>query len=454
MPVLPPPSITARRLATTAALIAVAFFVIFNADGKEAAGGDSQPTKFAARGLVLRHTLTLDDDVAKQPLLAERAPFQRDRNGHYRSAYSPVASIFGAVTAQLLVWIGADLDAPRGANLIAALTASALVAAALGFVFLTLTRFGSPGVALAVTIGLGLGTNWWGTFARTLGQHEVVAFGVSLAMLAWLRPAMELTTRRLLIGAIGLAIAVTARFQIAPLAAVLLLGLVARLGMRRAFAPAVVVGGALAALFAVQFYWFGHIFGAMPRLEALHPAVHAVTGSLSHTPWVGAAGLLVSPNRGIVFFSPVVLVALIGIPALLRRFPDVGAGWLLLAALAQFGVYSIYNVWWGGFSYGPRYVLDFIVLLTPAAAVALTSVLTARWTRALCGLALAWSIVAAATGVFFANTWNVRPTNADQHHERFWDWRDLQIVRGWQSGWNTQNFNLMNWSSYRRAPEQ
>jgi hypothetical protein len=443
---------TGRR--RQAALLASALFLLYNADGKDAGGGDSQPTKFSARSLVLRHTLSVDDDVAKQPLYAERAPFQRDLQGHYRSAYSPIAALFGGITAQLLSWLGADLDAPFGPNLIAALTASALVAAAVALVFLTLTRVASTGVALAVAVGLGLGTNWWGTFAKSLGQHEVVAFGLALMLFAWLRPVPELTTRRLLVGAAGLALAVTARFQIAPLVAVLLFGLLMRVGFRRALVPATLVTASLATLFVLQYYWFGHIFGAMPRLEALHPDVHGVSTSISRTPWVGAAGMLISPNRGLFVFSPIALVAILGIPALVRRHPTLGAGWALIAALVQFLVYSCYSVWWGGFSYGPRYVLDVVVLLTPAAAVALMTSLSSKSARTVTAVALAWSIVVAATDVFRANTWNARPLNVDQHHERLWDWRDLQIVRGWQSGWDSRNYSLFSQYAWRRPAGQ
>src|SRR5262245_16193618 len=307
---------------TAAFLLFAALFLIYNADGKDAGGGDSQPTKFSARSLVLRHTLSVDDDVAKQPLYAERAPFQRDLQGHYRSAYSPTSAMFGGITAQLLYWLGADLDAPFGTNLIAALTASALVAAAVDLVFVTLTRIATTGVALAVAIGLGLGTNWWGTFAKALGQHEVVAFGLSLMLFAWLRPVAQLTVRRLMIGAAGLAFAATARFQLAPLVAILLFGLLMRVGFRRALLPVTLVTASLAALFGIQYYWFGHIFGAMPRLELLHPEVHAVTGSISRTPWVGAAGMLFAPNRGLFIFSPIAFIPIIGIVPLLRRDTD------------------------------------------------------------------------------------------------------------------------------------
>ena len=53
--------------------------------------------------------------------------------------------------------------------------------------------------------------------------------------------------------------------------------------------------------------WGAEVFHT---LEALHPDVHAVTGSLSSEPWRGAAGLLISPSRGLLVYSPIVIYAL------------------------------------------------------------------------------------------------------------------------------------------------
>jgi hypothetical protein len=190
----------------------------------------------------------------------------------------------------------------------------------------------------------------------------------------------------------------------------------------------------------------------MPMLESLHPDVHAVSGSLGRDPWIGAAGLLVSPSRGLFVYSPVAIIALLGIVPALRSLREHGLGWALAGAFALYVGYSLYAVWWGGHSYGPRYMLDLIVVLTVPAAVALERVLCGRAARALCVVALVWSVVATGTGAFFADTWNTQPASVDRHHERLWDWHDPQILRAWQSGLHPQNFNLFNDTIWRRDP--
>jgi hypothetical protein len=190
----------------------------------------------------------------------------------------------------------------------------------------------------------------------------------------------------------------------------------------------------------------------VPRLESLHPAVHAVTGSLSSTPWIGAVGLLVSPNRGLLVFSPIVLIPLFGLARSLTTLCDRGVGWLIAAAGVQYVVYALYSVWWGGHTFGPRYMLDLAVLLTPPAAVALETVFNRPWRRTICAAALAWSVVVAGTGAFFTDRWNTDPNDIDRNHDRLWDWHDPQVVRAWHAGLSEQNFSLFTSASVRRTP--
>jgi hypothetical protein len=446
------PAPTSRTTWLTCGALFLALAVVYNANGREIGGSDSQPTKFAARALALRGNLRLDEDVRRLPLLAERASFAKDLKGRYRSAYSPVGAMFGGVTAVVLRALGADLEAPRAPNLIAVITASALTAAAVCLVFLTLSRLVSRGLALAVAIGLGAGTNFWALHSQTMAQHDVVVFGLALALFNWTRPNGTLERRHLWMGAIGLALAVTARTQVVPLVGLMGLGLLVRVGWRRALGPLALAVGLLAVLLATQWRWFGHPLGAMPMLESLHPDVHAVSGSLGRDPWIGAAGLLVSPSRGLFVYSPVAIIALLGIVPALRSLREHGLGWALAGAFALYVGYSLYAVWWGGHSYGPRYMLDLIVVLTVPAAVALERVLCGRAARALSVVALVWSVVATGTGAFFADTWNTQPASVDRHHERLWDWHDPQILRAWQSGLHPQNFNLFNDTIWRRDP--
>lgn len=441
-------------IAGVALALFAALVLIYNSNGRELQPVDSQPTKLAARALARDGVLTLNRDVVEKPGLATRLPFQKDRRGDTRSAYSVVPSIIAAGPAWVLSRLGAvDLDAPLAPNFIASLTASLLTAAAVVLVFLAASRLVSRRAAVFTAIGLS--PNYWPLLSRTLWQHETVAFGIALALWAWLRPPPRLTALQACLGGIGLALASTCRLQVLPLAGILLIWLWLRGGLRRAVVAGAILGLAIAAQFAAQYYWFGDVLGGFAAMQrvALQPGSHGVTTSISHEPWIGALGLLVSPSRGLLIFSPVVLLTLAGAWRSVRDFRDLRLGWLLVASAALFVEYACYSVWWGGFTFGPRYMLDLLVPLTPAAAIGVESALTRSWSRWLSGAALAWSVVVAATGAFMYpnDQWNTSPESVDTHHARLWDWDDPQIVRAWKAGPSPQNFDLFSRAAFRQA---
>ena len=432
-----------------AALLFAALVALYNANGREMGNYDSQPTKYAARELLLRGTLALNYVVGAAPQLTERPAFVPARDGRYRSAYSPVPAMAAAAISWPLWMTGAvDVRAPLAPNLIAKLAASILTAAAVTLTFFTARRFMPPSRALALAVALGAGTGYWSTISQTLWQHETAVFGLSIAVLAFTAPDLR-AWHLLTIGA-GLGLAGTSRPQLAPAVAVLLAGVVARAGWRRAVTPVAVAVACGGALIASNVRWFGDPLGAMPILEALHPAVHATERTFDPAAG-GFAGLWLSPSRGLLIFSPVVLAAAAGIPLVLRGGWRSPVRWCALAALAQYGLYASYAVWWGGHTFGPRYMLDVLPLLAPLAAAGLNARPLSRLAVAGAGVALAWSVAVAGTGAFvFPNErWNLLPDDVDRHHERLWDWSDCQIARAARSGPSPQNFSLFQRSSIR-----
>ena len=446
-----------QRVGKWAWFLFTMLFVIYNSNGREIQSYDSQPTKFAARELALHGRLTLDAVVAAAPALAQRSAFQQDRAGHYRSAYSVVPSLEAAVVALALNATGlVDLAAPLAPGLIAALTASLLTAGAVALVFAALARWTDKRTAAFVAIGLALGTNLWPLASRSLWQLETVSFGLALALHAWWRPQNALEPRHVWLGAAGLALAGSARLETAPMIGLLLAGLVAHVGIRRAFAALVLVAMAAGVLMAVQWTWFGSVLGAKLTLQSTGLSVHGVTGTFSAQPWYGAAGLLVSPSRGLLVFSPVLLIPLLAAPSVWRQRSSGGERWWTAAALAQYGCYACYSMWWGGHTYGPRYLVDALIPLAPAAANGMSWVSTRGSRQAVALAALLCSIVVAGIGAFcYPNDrWNTDPVDIDRFHARLWDWRDPQIVRAWQRGASPQNFSLFDRSAVRRDPGQ
>lgn len=110
----------------------------------------------------------------------------------------------------------------------------------------------------------------------------------------------------------------------------------------------------------VSLWWNWLRFGAL--LESGYVESEAFNGD-----WLfGLAGLLVSPGRGTLWYSPVLLLVPLGVGWFWRR-----ARWLLVSsaglALLYWLVYAKWYMWHGGYSWGPRFlvpVLPFLLLMT------------------------------------------------------------------------------------------
>lgn len=152
----------------------------------------------------------------------------------------------------------------------------------------------------------------------------------------------------------------------------------------------------------------------------------------------GFLGLLVSPSRGLLIFSPVVLLAI----------PGVGQVWrwragkdeklvicLTLAAGLVFLQYCFFRIWSGGACYGPRYLTDILPMVGLAIAYLLAHWVEQwnqgnwRWSRlklALLMFLIFWSTFTQAVGAFGYTNWDGIPYYTK---ERLWEWQDTQIER-------------------------
>jgi hypothetical protein len=153
----------------------------------------------------------------------------------------------------------------------------------------------------------------------------------------------------------------------------------------------------------------------------------------------GLLSLLVSPSRGLFVFSPVLVFSLLGFVVWCRSADRLRPDVYLIAVATSVGhllLFSKWTTWWGGHTYGPRYLTDIgpciIVLMAPAMRLVLDRLAL----RTVFGLALAASIAVQAIGAFcYPNgDWNGSPASIDTHPERLWDWRDNQIGRTLSAG--------------------
>jgi hypothetical protein len=177
---------------------------------------------------------------------------------------------------------------------------------------------------------------------------------------------------------------------------------------------------------AMNLAFYGHVLPPYSELKRLEPLGFPL----------GAAGNLLSPSRGLVFFVPWCVFSALGA---VRAFRDPKCDpffrLLAVAIVAHFAVISCFPQWWGGWCYGPRFLAEtmpeFALLLIPALPELFGAELPAQPRRRNVFFTLAaYSLAVAILGITRpAGDWNRRPVNVDQHPERLWDWSDPQILR-------------------------
>ena len=148
-------------------------------------------------------------------------------------------------------------------------------------------------------------------------------------------------------------------------------------------------------------------------------------------------GHWISPSRGLLIFSPILILAIAGVVLKARRQWQRLDGLLLGIIGLHWIVVSLWWNWWAGVSFGPRiwsdmlpYLMYFVI---PAlAAVAALPRTPKRVALSSVGLLLAFSVFVHYRGANAAEVmdWNGFPAPIDVYHQRVWDWRDPQWLRG------------------------
>ncbi len=197
----------------------------------------------------------------------------------------------------------------------------------------------------------------------------------------------------------------------------------------------VLTGIAWAGVFA-WYSWFH--FGSLLPLYMRHHASNKL--HFGRNIWEGLAGVLVSPSRGLVIFIPSVIFVCFLLVAFRKDLLRMRLVWVALTAIGGTVVmYGAYIEWWGGSSYGARYMTDLVPWIVLLATLALASML--RWQagqpRRSLRLYLAFGIAVTTLGVVTnapgalsasASRWNAEGGDVDDYPERLWDWYRPQFL--------------------------
>jgi hypothetical protein len=378
--------------------------------------------------------------------------FVTEHQGHVYDAYPPVAPLLALPVYALPVWLHLPADPVELGNIVSKVAASAMAAGSAVFLWLALVQFGyARPTAWFCCVAYGLGTSIWSTASQGLWTHSpaVLAFAVALWLLS--RGASTAAIAAAAIGALARPVMLLT-MPVWVYAAVGLPELRSSSERLRAWtwsAMRVAIPGAALVVAGLGYsVWLsGTLVGTAEARNA-----NWTTAFGAHSMWdgnlgEGALGLLASPSRGLLIYSPIVLLAIVGAWRAWRLPTDSVHGRVMrgatLASVIAYVAYSKYLVWWAGHAYGPRYLTDvmpFACMLmalgleVPQARRAgrLEAIRRGRVHRGWLVLA-GYSVAVQVVGAF---CWpSAREGTIDlAYYHTLWSWRQAQILSCIESG--------------------
>ncbi|MBI5869667.1 MAG: hypothetical protein HZB44_01730 [Actinobacteria bacterium] len=287
------------------------------------------------------------------------------------------------------------------------------------------------------------GTSAWSTASLSLWQHGpsmlMITITLYLVLIAKERP--------FIIQFAALPLAFSYIIRPTNSIAIILFSIYIFLEYRRYFLRYILWG----ILMAIPFLWFNYsIYGS---LSSPYYATDRLFGRSLETILVALAGNLISPGRGILIFSPILILSFAGVIIKIRRstFERLDLFLILIIGFHWLTI-SMVTEWWGGHSYGPRFFTDMmplmiyfmipVFLIVPKldgwhkkAVIAGISVLTifsvfVHFRGSTCGQ---------------VQDWNVHP-DIMENQSRLWDWEDIPYLTGIDG-------NLFRWQEDCYDPE-
>ena len=377
-----------------------------------AAGGDTTPAELLPLAIERNHSLYFDG------LETPGGYWFHHIEGHTVSGYPIVPGFFNIPAYRIAEWRGIPLDAVHR-SMLSMISASIVTAASVAFFFLALSRIVTGrATAIGGTLVYAFATTAMSVAARGMWQHGPSLFFLTLAL--WLLTRGD----SLSIALSGLPLGFAVFNRPVNLLIVVPLAVFVLWRHRRAFLPFCAAAAVPAALLA----WYSHHYWGTITNLGQYPAGNWFLGRFG----AGLAGLLLSPNRGLLIFTPLFLLSLAYAFFVLRHpTEDPLLTALTAGVLLTILLYAKWYSWWGGTSFAYR-------LLTECVP-ALTILLAAGWERLFAGSRLArvaLVVLAAASlyahylGAFYYPCgFDTVPNEINAHPERLWDVRHGEIAR-------------------------
>ncbi len=407
------PSLAARKSGRW--LPWLAFFlplVVYVAPHRFNASGDSAPAELLPVSILREHNLDFDEFVDRPQDLPYYFTLV---NGHFLSSYPILPGILNVPVFAAADAAGVDIVARR--RRLSLITAAWMTSLSTLFLFLALREIlAGDRAAFAFALAYAFGTTAWSIGGITLFQHGASLLCLSFAFFALIRDRDDLVPWA------GLALGLAVANRPTNLVFALPLAVFVAIHRRRrlpSFAALAAIPAALLAAYSLR-YW-----GTLRTLGQQQGGWGFTGNPLQTLP-----GLLISPSRGLLVFSPFLAVGLAyGARIFFRREDEPIYRWLFACVVSLLLLYCRWGTWWGGNCYAYRLITEAAPALVLLSALGWRRWIAPSRIRRAAFLALVFFSVYAESLAVWAYPIEFEE-NIDREPARLWDLSASPITIG------------------------
>jgi hypothetical protein len=418
--------------------------IVFLANGRVIPGGDSVPAKNLPLSILGHGNFYLDQLVTPGE---KKIPYYlQESGGHYLSDYPVGAALMAIPFYAPSIACGVS-PSSRIISELEKISAATLVALSALLLYMAASRVTANWMAMLLALIYALGTTSLSVSSQALWQHGPASLALAAAIYCMVRARDD--PRWAGYAGLPLAFEVITRPPDALIAAPL--GLYVLISYRREIW--IFIAAAIPPLL-FQLWYNAAYFGTPFRMQFLaHPQAEGGQTAAWTTPLAkGLALVLLSPGRGLFFYSPIFVLSAIGLALAWRRNGDLLLRYLGVGAILSILLVAKWRTSTGGESFGPRLLADLAPILAFALFPLADPIRSRRVLAVGFGLLGAWSIAANASGAFISyRAWNRWALN--EPDARLWLWSDNPVVDPVRSAFDAITIALGHRSTSRNSPD-
>jgi hypothetical protein len=416
-------------------ILFILIYIAYNTVSRMTMSGDTNPAAFLPLALILYQTVFFDAFIGAGlgPNVAYAFPLV---NGHYVSLFPIVTPVLitPVYFVSYLLYTVFQIPFDVTSVMILAKTSATIIAAlSCVFVYLAGKELFSRKIALITALVYAFATSTWSVSSQALWQHGTVE--LLLILMIYLVIKNEREQSRYTVIFLGLLSGLFVFNR--PPDAVLLLPIIGYIvWYEKKNLPVYAVSAAATGLpfLLYNLSIFGNVFGGYKENLGFFTFGFS---SISNF-----AGLLIAPNVGLLIFSPVLVLSVLGYLKL-NTIANLRIRQVLMvfgpAIVLEILVYSFFGQWESSvaFSYGQRFLTGFLPVLAILIGIVVNEYVVVKprisGTQAVLSviiLLVVSSVIIQAIGVFLYPLLPDRSTSS----ERTWDWDSSIVIDSCQYG--------------------